>query len=250
MEYKKSCHPIVDSNYHRYQIEAATKLVGGMNYTYALRGDGQLITKALTKDEQRRALNAVIDCLDPKFLLLPDRIAQLIPPRPAGYDFTRELFKKRTGLAFDVLSPAETAADQPLSFLFNTERLNRMVQYETTNNGLGIMEMISTLLDNTWKASRRSGMEGLIQMQTEQVLLTYLLSASVNDNNSFIVKAKLKKALTDLKAFIEGISKTVTDITYKGHLMLALERISKPADAKPTIHRAIPPGAPIGCDWD
>ena len=57
--------------YHRYQIEAATKLVGGMNYTYALRGDGQLITKALSGEEQRKALNAVIDCLDPKFLLRP-----------------------------------------------------------------------------------------------------------------------------------------------------------------------------------
>jgi hypothetical protein len=140
--------------YHRYQIEAATKLVGGMNYTYALRGDGQLITKALTKDEQRKALNAVIDCLDPKFLLLPDRIAQLIPPRPAEYDFTRELFKKRTGLAFDILSPAETAADLPLSFLFNSERLNRMVQYEAVNNGLGVGEMVNTLISKTWKANR------------------------------------------------------------------------------------------------
>ena len=33
--------------YHRYQIEAVTKLVGGLNYTYALRGDGQLVTKPL-----------------------------------------------------------------------------------------------------------------------------------------------------------------------------------------------------------
>ena len=236
--------------YHRYQIEAATKLVGGMNYTYALRGDGQLITKALTKDEQRRALNAVIDCLDPKFLLLPDRIAQLIPPRPAGYDFTRELFKKKTGLAFDILSPAETAADLPLSFLFNSERLNRMVQYEAVNNGLGVGEMMNILILKTWKASRMTGVEKLIQLQTEQVLLTYLLSASVNDNNSFAVKSVLTKSLKDLKTFIESSLKTVTDETYKGHLMLALERMNKPADAKPTIHRAIPPGAPIGCDWD
>ena len=35
--------------YHRYQVEAVTKVVGGMNYTYALRGDGQMITKSLPK---------------------------------------------------------------------------------------------------------------------------------------------------------------------------------------------------------
>jgi len=93
--------------YHRYQVEAVTKMVGGMYYTYALRGDGQIVTKVLSKDEQRRALNAIIDCLDPKLLQLPQRIAQLMPPRPAGYGFSRELFQKRTGLAFDALSPAE-----------------------------------------------------------------------------------------------------------------------------------------------
>ena len=236
--------------YHRYQIEAVTKLVGGMYYTYATRGDGQIITKALSKEEQRRALNAVIDCIDSKFLILPGHIAELIPPRPAGYGFTRELFKKRTGLAFDVLSPAETAADLPLSFLFNSDRLNRMVQYETLNNGLGVGEMINTLITKTWKAPRLSGMEKLIQLQTEQVFLTYLLGASINDNNSFAVKSVLQKALKDLKIFIETQSKTATEEIYKGHLILALDRISKPQDAKPTIHRAIPPGAPIGCDLD
>ena len=236
--------------YHRYQAEAVTKMVGGMYYTYALRGDGQVVTKALSKDEQRKALNAAIHCLDPKFLLLPDRIAQLIPPRPAGYDFSRELFRKRTGLAFDVLSPAETATDLPLSFLFNSERLNRMAQYEAENNGLGAGEMINTIIVKTWKAPRLSGMERLIQLQTEQVLLTYLLAASVNDNNSFIVKSNLQEALSDLKKFIEIKSKTATDETYKGHLLLALERMKKPENAKATIHKEIPPGAPIGCDWD
>lgn len=236
--------------YHRYQIEAVTKLIGGMYYTYALRGDGQTITRALSKEEQVKALNVIIDCLDPKFLQLPDRIAKLIPPRPAGYDFSRELFKKRTGLAFDVLSPAETAADLPLSFLFNTERLNRMVQYEISSNGLGVSEMINTLIAKTWKASRLTGMERLIQLQTEQVLLTYLLSASVNDNNSFAVKSIFKKTLNELKIFIEAQNKTTLDETYKGHLLLALERMKDPAGAKPAIHKEIPPGAPIGCDLD
>jgi hypothetical protein len=236
--------------YHRYQIEAATKMVGGMYYTYALRGDGQIITKALSKEEQEKALNSILDCLDPKFLQLPDRIATLIPPRPAGYSFSNELFRKRTGLAFDALAPAETAADLPLSFLFNSERLNRMAQYEVMNNGLGVSEMINELIANTWKAKRRPGMEKLIQLQTEQVLLTYLLSASVNDNNSFAVKSSCKKALNDLKIFIESQNKIVADQSYKGHLLLALDRMKEPEKAKPTIHKEIPPGAPIGCDWD
>ncbi len=81
--------------YHRYQIEAATKLVGGMYYNYALRGDGQLVTKMLSKEEQRKALNAIVDCIDPKLLMIPDRIAALIPPRPSGYGSSRELFRQK-----------------------------------------------------------------------------------------------------------------------------------------------------------
>jgi len=236
--------------YHRYQVEAATKVVGGMFYNYSLRGDGQIITKSLSKEEQLKALNAIIDCIDPKFLKLPDQIAQIIPPLPSGYSFSRELFRKRTGLAFDVLSPAETAADLPLSFLFNAERLNRMVQYEAMNKGLGVAEMISLLISKTWKAPRLVGIEGLIQIQTEEVLLTYLLAASINDNNSFVVRSVLQTGLKDLKTFIDAKLKTATGTTYKGHLLLALERMKEPEKAKPTIHKEIPPGAPIGCEED
>ena len=192
----------------------------------------------------------MIVSIDPSVLLLPERIVKLIPPRPSGYDYTKELFKKRTGLAFDALSPAETAADLPLSFLFNSERMNRMVEYEIQNGGLGLNEMIDALINATWKAPRRKGMEALIQLQTEQVLLTYLLAASVNDNNSFITKSVIQKSLTDLKAFIEAKKKITADATYTGHLLLALERMKKPEDAKPTIHVAIPPGSPIGCEED
>lgn len=236
--------------YHRYQIEAATKIVGGMFYNYSLRGDGQIITKSLSKEEQIKALTTIIDCIDPKFLRLPDKIVQIIPPLPAGYNFSRELFRKRTGLAFDALAPAETAADLPFSFLFNSERLNRMSQYEVMSKGLGVFEMINTLLAMTWKAPRLTRMDGLIQMQTEQVLLTYLLSSSINDNNSFGVRSTLLSILKDLKTFVEAKLKATTDTNYKGHLLLALERMKEPEKAKPTIHKEIPPGAPIGCDQD
>jgi hypothetical protein len=236
--------------YHRYQVEAATKYVGGLNYTYALRGDGQMVTKPLSKEEQLKALNAVIECIEPKFLLLPDNIVKLIPPRPSGYSYNRELFKKRTGLAFDALSPAETAADLPLSFLFNTERVNRMVQYEVSNSGLGLHEMINILINKTWKAPSNTGMEKLIQQQTSQVLLTYLLAISIDDNASFTTKAVAQKALISLKKYITVQQQLVKDETQLANFVLALQRMEAPEKAKPTIHAAIPPGAPIGCDWD
>ena len=232
--------------FHRYQIEAVTKTIGGLNYTYTVRGDGRVPVSPVSKADQQKALSAILDCMEPQFLLLPERIINLIPPRPSGYDFSRELFRKRTGQVFDALSPAETAVDLPLSFLFNSDRLNRLVQYET-KGGLGLSEMLETLINKTWKAARKTGMEGLIQMQTEQVLLTYLMASSVSDDNSFITKAGVKKSLNDLKLFISEKIKTAAE-QYKGHYLLALDRMEKPELAKPTLHKEIPPGAPIGCD--
>ncbi len=236
--------------FHRYQVEAVTKEIGGMYYTYAIKGDGQTVTKPVTKEEQMNALNAVMDCIDPKVLALPESVIKLIPPRPAGYDYTRELFNRRTGLAFDPLAAAETAADLPLSFLFNTSRLNRMVEYQTENNGLGIDDMINAITAKTWKAPRLKGFEGLIQLQNEQLVLTYILSVSVNDEASFATKAQMLKSIEDIKTFVTAQLKTTTDSTYKGYLLLTLERIKAPEKAKPTLHEAPPPGSPIGCDLD
>jgi hypothetical protein len=220
-----------------------------MNYSYAVRGDGQLITKPLTKTEQQRALDAVIGCIDPSFLLLPNSITAIIPPRPAGYDFTRELFKKRTGLAFDALAPAETASDLALSFLFNAQRVNRMVEYQAMNGGLGLDDMISTLIEKTWKATPRKGMEDLILKQNQQLLLTYLLALSINDDLSFTARATVQKSLADLTKYLETQKKVNKDAGTDAQLTLALSRMKSPEKAKPTLHLEMPPGAPIGCEY-
>jgi hypothetical protein len=236
--------------YHRYQIEAAIKVVGGMHYSYALRGDGQTVTSHVAKQEQLKALNAIIDATHPDNLVLPQKVIKLIPPRPAGYNFNKELFTKRTGLAFDALSPAEALADFTMSFLFHPERLNRLVQYGVQNNSLGLEEMISTLLNKTWKAPRHTGIKGLLQLQNEQIILTYLLSASINDNTSYAAKSVLQKNLSNLKTIVEKAQKSAGNELYAGHLLLTLERLKAPEKAKPAIHKELPPGAPIGCDLE
>ncbi|MEJ7767975.1 MAG: zinc-dependent metalloprotease [Chitinophagaceae bacterium] len=233
--------------FHRYQLEAVTKKIGGLNYSYALKGDGQLITQPISKQQQLIALNAVVDCMDPKILTLPESIIKLIPPRPAGYEYTKELFNRRTGLAFDPLSAAESAANFPLSFLFNPARLNRMVQYQAENNGLGVDEMIDVLFNKTWKAPRLKGLEGLILQQNEQLLLTYLIGVSLNENISFATNAAIMKAIDDIKMYASAKLPSSTSIT-KGYLLLTLERIKNRTGGKPFIPEPMPPGSPIGCD--
>ncbi len=231
--------------YHRYQVEAVSKLVGGLNYSYAVKGDGQIVTKLISKQEQLKALNAVVDCIDPSFLELSQNITKLIPPRPAGYGYTKELFAKKTGLAFDPLAAAETAADLPLQFLFNPARLNRMSQFSITHSGLSIDDMMNVLMNNTWKAKRLSGLQGLIQQQNEQLILGYLMSVAVSDDASFATKGSLLKWINEIKQYA---TQQLSSSTNKGHYMLALQRIEKKNEAKPYVAPVIPPGAPIGCE--
>jgi hypothetical protein len=235
--------------FHRYQLEAVTKQVGGLNYSYALKGDGQLVTQPLTKQEQLNALNAVVDCIEPTVLALPEKIIKLIPPRPSGYDYTKELFNRKTGLAFDPLTAAESAADFPLSFLFHPARLNRMVQYQAENNGLGIDEMIAVLMNKTWKAPRLKGLEGLILQQNEQLLLGYLLGVSLNENISFATNAAIMKAIEDIN-MLAAKQMPSSGAVAKGYLLLTRERIKNRTSGKPYTPAQLPPGAPIGCDME
>ncbi len=234
--------------FHRYQVEAVAKQVGGMNYSYAVKGDGQMVTSPISKQDQLKALQAVVACMNPKALALPQNIISLIPPRPAGYDYNRELFKKRTGLAFDPLAAAETAADFPLSFLFNPARLNRMTQYEASTAGLGIGEMMTVLMANTWKAPRPNGLEALILQQNEQLLLTYIMSVYLSDEASFATKASMMEAMENIKTLASAKAKTTT--ADKGYFLMTLERIENRTGAKPFVPKAMPPGAPIGCDME
>lgn len=234
--------------YHRYQVEATAKVVGGQYYSYAVKGDGQSVIKLVSKEEQLKALNAIADCMDPKVLAISENIIKLIPPRPAEYPYNRELFKRRTGLAFDPLAAAEAASDLPLMLLFNTSRLNRLVEYNAQYGSLGIEEMAGVLFTKLFVAQKLKGLEQLIQQQNQQLLFTYLLSASVSEESSFATKAVLLKTIDDLKAKITTMLKATTDTSQKGNLLLLLERIKSPNSAKATVvSQPIPPGAPIGC---
>ncbi|MCU0449423.1 MAG: zinc-dependent metalloprotease [Bernardetiaceae bacterium] len=236
-------------NYHRYQVEAVAKMVGGLDYNYALRGDGQLVTKLLPAEQQQRAFSSLLACLSPETLTLPERVIQLIPPRPPGFGFTRELFKKRTGLTFDPLAAAEAAADLPLMMLLHVERANRLVEQQARGSNFGLAQVLEQLHTATWKAPRQTGLAAQVQMQTEQIALTHLMALSVNENASYQTRALAQKALRELKTWLEAAKAANPGPDYLAHLELALERLKAPEKAKTPAHKELPPGAPIGmCD--
>jgi len=236
-------------NYHRYQYEAVTKLIGGVNYQYSVRGDkNQIQPTILSNAIQQKALNAALSSLSPNFLSIPENILQLIPPRPPMYYGVGELFTKRTGLSFDALSPAEALVDFELSFLFNAERANRLVQNKARAGSMGWDDVLDAILVNTWYAPTMSGMAGSIQLQTQQQTLSWLIGLSQSSDANFEVKSICANRLNKLKSKLTSLSISNPKLT--AHYQYAISRINDPEDIilpKPVV---IPPGAPIGCDLD
>ena len=112
---------------HRYQAEATVKLIGGMDYNYAKKGDGQLIVEDLDSSIQQNALLSLLASISAQNLTIPRKILKLLPPRAYGYPKTRESFGGKTGVSFDPFSAASTATELVINLLLNPKRLNRIV---------------------------------------------------------------------------------------------------------------------------
>src|SRR5881392_561490 len=205
---------------HRYQVEAASKLVGGMDYTFALRGDGQAPTQIVGPAEQRRALAAVLATLKPEALALPEPLLKMIPPRPPEYERGREHFKIRTGPAFDALVPAEAAAQNTLQFLFNPERAARLVEFHARNGeNPGLQEVLEAIVAATWKTPHDEGYKGQIANAVDMVVLYDLMALSANDHASDEVRAIARLELQQLKRWVYAPLPAIKD---QAHIATAL----------------------------
>ncbi len=114
---------------HRYQTEATIKLIGGLDYRYQLRGDGQPDAQIVPAAEQQKAIAAVLKTLTPETLTLPESLLKILPPLPPGLQRTRESLPSQTGLTFDPIASAEASADLTLQVLLDPARASRLVQY-------------------------------------------------------------------------------------------------------------------------
>lgn len=139
---------------HRYQLDSVARLIGGVNYEYELKGDYPQPkgVSAVSGKKQLKAIDALLGTLQAEYLRLPAHIVQLIPPKAYGTSRTRESFNGRTGLTFDPVSAAESAAGYSLSLLLKPQRLNRVAAQKARNGAMpGVGGVIARLFEQTLK---------------------------------------------------------------------------------------------------
>jgi len=235
---------------HRYQVEAASKLVGGMDYVFALRGDRQTPTNVVAPAQQRRALVAVLATLKPQTLALPEPLLKMIPARPPDYERGREHFKIRTSPLFDALAPAEAAAQHTLQFLFNPARAARLVEFHARNAANpSLEEVLDAVIATTWKASRGADYSGAIARVVGDVVLHDLLALATNDSAAPEVRAIAAYKAHQLKAWLGGAAAGAgeDEQAHRAQAIREIEQFEREPKKLELVAPSEPPdGPPIG----
>jgi hypothetical protein len=238
--------------HHRFQLEAAGKLIGGLNYGYALRGDGQPMTSPVTPVRQRQALNVILDCLTPSALDLPERVLSLLAPRPFGYVPNREMFAGRTSPVFDPLSAAGSAAEMVTAVLLEPARCARLVDFGRRHpEALTLSAMVDAIISRAFVDDPPESARHLEIRRTVQAVVVSRLIALAGDSRATPgVRARVRAALSGLLGSLSG--NRPPDRIDKAHAAMLIADIDRflrqpfeptapPAGADPP-----PPGSPIG----
>lgn len=229
---------------HRYQTEAAVKLLGGLDFRYAMRGDGQKAATLVPAADQRRALRAVLATIAPAALTLPESLLALLPPRPPELNRTRDSFPGHTGLTFDPLGAAEAAATHTLSLLLAPDRAARLAEHHARDSTLpGLHDVLAALLEATWHAPAPAGLAGAVKLRVDYVALRHLLALAAN--GSPIVRAVARQAVRRLR----GTNPPDADVVTAAHWADAMEMIDTffrtPEAFRTAGTLPVPPGSPI-----
>jgi hypothetical protein len=236
---------------HRYQADAVAKSIGGVNYTYALRGDGQVTNTPVAPAAQLDALNALLETLDPRFLALPERIISLIPPPPLGYSRDREMFKINTGMTFDPLAAAESSIANTLGLILDPMRLARVLeQHARDQKQLSPGKLLDLVFDGIRQHKTADAMQEEIQRITEKSALQHLfqLAGDRGIQQQISAAALLKINQLEVKYSLENATGSSLEAAHKAYLLEQIRQFrANPGEYKVPAMPEMPDGAPIGC---
>lgn len=234
--------------HHRYQLEAAIKVVGGVNYAYTLRGDGVGGPVAVPAAQQHTAIDAVMDVLSPANLTLPRALLAQLPPRPFLIDPSRELFDRWTGITFDPLSPGATIANVTFDLLLDSERSARMVAQHAIDPTLpGLGDLLKRIESKIFAAGNASAYDAAVQQLVQRAYVDHVLQLAESAEMP-LVRAEARHALvsmlgTVLRPGVSGRGSAASE-QLAADIRSWMAGTYKPAERRVKI--TVPPGSPIG----
>jgi len=236
---------------HRYQTEAAVKMLGGAFYTYAVKGDGQITYEKVSPEKQKQSLNELINTISAENLLIPEKTLNLFPPKPANDNRDRENFKTYTGFIFDPVAAAQSAADLTLKLIFNPERASRLVEQNSIDSKYpSLDEVVDKIINSTWKKNYTDEYSNEINRAVSNLVLDYLFQLAANKNTLNQVNAVAAIKINELKEWITKELNKNQSSSQKSNLYLAQQKIDRfikdPSAVEIKTAPPLPDGSPIG----
>ncbi|MFQ5703742.1 MAG: zinc-dependent metalloprotease [Gemmatimonadales bacterium] len=235
--------------HHRYALEAATKAVGGMEYRYAVRGDPLGVTQIIAPERQRRALEEVLDALEPDELAIPERVIELMAPRAFGESRDEWYFGAKAAPAFDQIGMARTLATMVIGNLLAPQRTARLVAFNARNGeSPALEEVIARVIERTWGALI-GGPRAPLRRVVQRVVVDRLIDLASNDDATVESRAAAEWGLRRISEIIQ--SRVARLPEEEAHQTLAAADIQRflnrsAATTNRTKPLNAPPGTPIG----
>ena len=236
--------------YHRYQIDAAAKSLGGVRFSYARRGGPGERPTPVSPDDQRRALSTLLKTLDPNRLDLRDELVDMMPPGYTGYWFDpgSETLPGRTQPSFDLFTAAETAADLSFGALLNPQRAERLAAQHARDPSMPSLSEVADAIHE--RLFDDLGNAESLRMKTisQRLLARYaasLMALEAGDGSAQVqgaARSSLRKLARETVR-LRGMRKFGDWMNTRIERHLA--RPAPPADPA-TPGPEIPPGSPIG----
>jgi len=235
---------------HRYQVEAVVKMIGGVDYNYAIKGPIPFSVKVVSPTQQRNALLEYLNTLNPKALKIPSHLNKLLHPRSFSNPRTRENFLSQTGVTFDYLGIASSLGDALIGMLLHPERANRLVmQFGFDKNQLSLKETLNILIKNHFKKTFRNTHENQLNEIVKGSILKHLMHLGQNSLASSITKATVYEQLEALDRWLAGQSEANFSNFYRMEIQ---NYFDNPSSFNLISSKRLPDGSPIGsfsCDY-
>ena len=234
---------------HRYQIESAAKAIGGVDYLYFVKNKNNDKVKFVDSKLQKESLKSLLNVLNPKNLVLPTNLIQILSPRSFRNPRTRENFESNTGVTFDYINASSSIINHTLTFLMNPERINRIYQQNMFGENILMLDDYLTIISNSIFSNKRmSPYESSINKNTSSLFLDHLFLTFNNSNTNDLSKSVILSSIMNTK---EKLSSNLND--YNSFLVNKINGfIDNPDKYIPVEKTKIPDGSPIGnfsCDY-
>jgi hypothetical protein len=236
---------------HRFQIRAAAKVVGGLDYSYAVRGDASHAASHLDPEWQRGALNALLDLVEPEALDLPEDVLALLLPRPFGYRGNREMFGSSTSPTFDALGAAATLSKMVSDLVIQPQRLARLVDHHRRDAAQpALEEVLSTVTERIFLSDAGgSARQQELQRTVQSVFLSRMLDIARTDSVPPRVRYAVASELESLRTRLATLDADGAWGGFRDGLAGTIERFETRSESGEVLGAATadaPPGQPIG----